>query len=107
MQNAFAKRLDDDADARIRELGKKVYAGEKVDIMTAFAGSGVANAMSEGKIILPTFEARRILSSVGFYRTVGVRICPGCTCVREIDSGAPIIESGAIMPILIAPYSRS
>lgn len=105
MKTGIVKQLDRDAQERDDVLTQKYNSSQTFDAKEIFTGRGIPEALGNSSIILEGFDLPRILTSVPLYGTVAVAICPYCPCVREMAPARPVFENGAIVPILIAPYS--
>jgi hypothetical protein len=105
MKKGIIKRLDEDAFERRKVLALKYNSQHVLDPKEIFSGHGITAALANSSIVLRGFNLPRILTSIPLYGTVAVTICPACPCVKTVAPARPVFASGAIVPILIAPYA--
>jgi hypothetical protein len=89
---------------RIEVIWKKVEDGNVDALDDIFQSERVNNQIEEKKILLNSFDMDQILINIPFSNNIYARICPMCINEDNILQYKTLIERGALIPVLIAPY---
>ncbi|MDO9390801.1 MAG: hypothetical protein Q7U71_03400 [bacterium] len=90
---------------RTYTLVKSYLGGQKSASNKVLRYSNVFKQLQTGSTLyLQGFNPEVILPSIPFYQNILVGICGGCRCLRNPEVLIPFLDSGAIIPVLGAPY---
>ena len=76
------------------------------DQVDLFLCERAANSIHDDKVILSSYQRDKVLPLLPYSKNVYVRICPLCISRDEFDEFKVLVERGAVLPVLYAPYSR-
>ncbi len=100
------EELDKELRQRIDELGVKcIEKGEDIALSDVFENKYVIRAMEVPKVILPTYDLKKILANFPFAEALFVAVCPECDCVGNRSDLLKLLERQAVTVILFGSYA--
>lgn len=98
--------LDEVHKERVDAAYKRLRSGGSKAIASLFLSERVSKTISEQKAFIASYDVDKILSLLPFWKNVYVEICPYCLNRDEAGSVEALVTTGAIVPVLTAPYRK-
>ncbi|MGA2333661.1 MAG: hypothetical protein ABSG75_18125 [Syntrophales bacterium] len=96
------EKLDSEHKSRLKD----VFRSRKSQLTDIFLNDSISKSIPKTKVIIPSYNYKRILCAYPFSREIYVLICPQCDCVKNRKDIVPLIQHQAIIPILTNPYAK-
>jgi hypothetical protein len=103
------KKRTSDLDKIHKQRLKAFFAGRREEqtpeLENIFVSERVHETLPKEKILLTGFDAARILAFLPFSKNIYVSVCRNCVQKENFSVFKPLVERGAIIPVLYSPYS--
>lgn len=97
--------IDKEETKRTDKIVQQAFSGKKGALSNLLRHKKAKEIFNNKRIIIPSFDEKRLLSAIPFFPGVFVEICPGCLCTKNIDLLKPYLETGFVIPLLLNKYS--
>ncbi|MFL5297728.1 MAG: hypothetical protein ACJ798_15230 [Phenylobacterium sp.] len=90
---------------RVDDIMKNFQNGDSTSLARLFVSENVDRSIYEEKLFLQSYNFEKILAYLPFHSTIYTIVCPYCIKKNDFARFSTLVERGAIVPTLIAPYS--
>jgi len=90
-------------DAVMKSWSKDDY---RLDPAKLFVSERVVETIESQKFLLGSYDLHKILASMPFANSTYVVVCPVCVAKAEFGNFQKLVQSGLVIPILLADYKH-